>query len=60
MQLVVAGLSKNPHYTVEEKQEHIKWYKDIFSTMSDEEVREMLAKKKRIRGKNKQKAENKT
>ncbi len=60
MQLVVSGLSKNPHYTVEEKQEHIKWYKDIFSTMSDEEVREMLAKKKRIRGKNKQKAENKS
>ena len=57
MQLVVTGLSKNPHYTVEEKQEHIKWYKDIFSTMSDEEVREMLVKKKRIRGKNKQKAE---
>ena len=58
MQLVVSGLSKNPHYTVEEKQEHIKWYKDIFSTMSDEEVREMLAKKKRFRGKNKQKAAN--
>lgn len=60
MQLVVTGLSKNPHYTVEEKQAHVQWYKDIFSTMSDEEVREMLAKKKRIRGKNKQKAQDKT
>lgn len=30
MELVVTGLSKNPHLTVSQKQEHIAWFRDYF------------------------------
>lgn len=30
MELVVAGLSKNPYLTVQQKQEHISWFRDYF------------------------------
>ncbi|XP_068187727.1 small ribosomal subunit protein mS31 [Antennarius striatus] len=30
MELVVAGLSKNPYLTVQNKKEHISWYRDYF------------------------------
>ena len=43
MQLVISGLSKSPYFSVKEKREHVKWYKKIFRTMSDDEVREMLS-----------------
>ncbi|GBO99284.1 28S ribosomal protein S31, mitochondrial [Eumeta japonica] len=35
MELVCVGLSKNPFYTVQEKKEHIKWYKDYFESKKD-------------------------
>ncbi|XP_069115204.1 uncharacterized protein [Argopecten irradians] len=31
MELVVAGLSKNPHMSVKEKHEHIEWYRNYFT-----------------------------
>ncbi|XP_030648488.1 small ribosomal subunit protein mS31 [Chanos chanos] len=30
MELVVGGLSKNPHLTVQQKQEHIAWFREYF------------------------------
>lgn len=30
MELVVAGLSKNPYLTVQQKKEHIFWFRDYF------------------------------
>lgn len=30
MELVCVGLSKNPYLTVNEKKEHISWYKNYF------------------------------
>lgn len=30
MELVCTGLSKNPYMTVEEKKEHIMWYRNYF------------------------------
>lgn len=30
MELVVAGLSRNPYLTVEQKKEHISWFRDYF------------------------------
>lgn len=38
MELVVAGLSKNPHYTVAEKREHIEWYKNYFTKFPQDEL----------------------
>ncbi|XP_076628415.1 mitochondrial ribosomal protein S31 [Colletes latitarsis] len=35
MELVCIGLSKNPYMTVEEKYEHIMWYKEYFESKSD-------------------------
>ncbi|XP_043247801.1 28S ribosomal protein S31, mitochondrial isoform X2 [Colletes gigas] len=35
MELVCIGLSKNPYITVEEKYEHIMWYKEYFQGKSD-------------------------
>lgn len=32
MQLVLVGLSKNPYYTVEEKVQHILWFRDYFAS----------------------------
>ena len=43
MQLVISGLSKSPYFTVKEKREHIQWYKNVFKSMSDDKVREMLS-----------------
>lgn len=31
MELVVAGLSRNPYLTVQQKKEHISWFKDYFN-----------------------------
>ncbi|XP_055082639.1 28S ribosomal protein S31, mitochondrial isoform X2 [Periophthalmus magnuspinnatus] len=31
MELVITGLSRNPHLTVEQKKEHIFWFRDYFS-----------------------------
>ncbi|XP_033757827.1 uncharacterized protein LOC117340174 isoform X2 [Pecten maximus] len=31
MELVIAGLSKNPHMSVKEKHEHIDWYREYFT-----------------------------
>lgn len=30
MELVITGLSKNPHFSVEEKKEHINWFREYF------------------------------
>ncbi|XP_041750428.1 28S ribosomal protein S31, mitochondrial [Coregonus clupeaformis] len=30
MELVVSGLAKNPYYTVQQKREHIAWFRDYF------------------------------
>lgn len=30
MELVVGGLSKNPYLTVQQKKEHISWFRDYF------------------------------
>ncbi|KOC70047.1 28S ribosomal protein S31, mitochondrial, partial [Habropoda laboriosa] len=35
MELVCIGLSKNPYMTIEEKQDHIMWYKDYFNDKRD-------------------------
>lgn len=35
MELVLAGLSKNPYLTVEQKKEHIFWFKDYFQQKDD-------------------------
>lgn len=35
MHLVCVGLSKNPYLTVEQKREHIQWYKDYFEEKKD-------------------------
>lgn len=35
MELVCVGLSKNPFYTVQEKKDHIMWYKEYFETKKD-------------------------
>lgn len=38
MELVVTGLSMNPDYSVEEKRDFIKWYKDYFANFTSEEL----------------------
>ena len=38
MELVVAGLSRNRHYSVEEKQAFIEWYKEYFSQFPQAEL----------------------
>lgn len=35
MELVVAGLSKNPYLTVQQKKDHIFWFRDYFSAKED-------------------------
>ncbi|XP_012222561.1 small ribosomal subunit protein mS31 isoform X2 [Linepithema humile] len=35
MELVCTGLSKNPYLTVQEKVDHIMWYKDYFASKQD-------------------------
>lgn len=35
MELVCVGLSKNPWYTVEQKKEHIEWYRNYFNEKED-------------------------
>lgn len=41
MELVVTGLSKNPHYTAAEKEEIVGWYKDYFKDFSLEELQSL-------------------
>lgn len=35
MELVVAGLSKNPYLTVQQKKDHIFWFRDYFSAKEE-------------------------
>lgn len=35
MELVCIGLSKNPFYTVQQKREHIEWYRNYFEEKKD-------------------------
>lgn len=35
MELICVGLSKNPYYTVQQKREHIEWYRDYFASKKD-------------------------
>ncbi|XP_035479977.2 28S ribosomal protein S31, mitochondrial [Scophthalmus maximus] len=35
MELVVAGLSRNPYLTVQQKREHISWFRDYFQQKED-------------------------
>ncbi|XP_030022148.1 28S ribosomal protein S31, mitochondrial [Manduca sexta] len=35
MELVCTGLSKNPFYTVQEKRDHITWYREYFESKKD-------------------------
>lgn len=35
MELVVAGLSRNPYLTVQQKKEHISWFRDYFNQKED-------------------------
>ncbi|KAL0993803.1 hypothetical protein UPYG_G00114150 [Umbra pygmaea] len=35
MELVVSGLAKNPYYTVQQKKEHIAWFRDYFTQKED-------------------------
>lgn len=35
MELVCVGLSKNPYMKIEEKYDHIMWYKDYFKDKQD-------------------------
>ncbi|XP_028400028.1 28S ribosomal protein S31, mitochondrial-like [Dendronephthya gigantea] len=37
MELVVTGLQQNPHLGVQEKYEHIEWFRDYFENMPDEQ-----------------------
>jgi hypothetical protein len=41
MELVVTGLSKNPHYTAAEKKQCVKWYKDYFSKFTSTELQSL-------------------
>lgn len=38
MEMVVTGLSKNPHYTAQEKRDYVQWYRDYLAQFSDEEL----------------------
>lgn len=38
MELVVTGLSNNPHYTPEEKRAHVNWFREYFSQFPEEEL----------------------
>ncbi len=38
MELVVTGLSKNPHYSAQEKREYVQWYRKYFSNFTPEEL----------------------
>lgn len=45
MDLVCVGLSKNPYLTVQQKQEHIEWYKHYFEEKKDILQRSLVEKK---------------
>mgnify|MGYP002803921950 FL=1 len=38
MELVVTGLQQNPYLTVQEKKEHIEWFREYFQNIPDEQV----------------------
>lgn len=38
MELVVTGLQQNPHLSVQEKNEHIEWFREYFKNTPDEQV----------------------
>lgn len=35
MELVIAGMSRNPYLTVQQKKDHISWFRDYFSQKED-------------------------
>lgn len=45
MELVVTGLSNNPDYKVEEKQNIVKWYKEYFSQFTHKELQALPVEK---------------
>lgn len=45
MDLVCVGLSKNPYLTVQQKREHIEWYKNYFEEKKDILQRAIVEKK---------------
>lgn len=38
MELVITGLQQNPHLSIQEKKEHIAWFKEYFENIPDEHV----------------------
>ena len=38
MELVISGLQKNPHLSVEMKKERVSWFKDYFANFTEEEL----------------------
>ncbi len=38
MELVLTGLSKNPHYNASEKKEIVTWYKEYFNNFTPEQL----------------------
>ncbi len=38
MELVLTGLSKNPHYNANEKRETVAWYKQYFDNFTPEQL----------------------
>jgi len=45
MELVVTGLSKNPHYSAAEKRNVVAWYKNYFEQFSVEELQSIKSVK---------------
>ena len=43
----MTGLSKNPHYTAQEKRDYVQWYRDYFAQFSDEELQNLSSTVKR-------------
>ena len=46
MELVVAGLSKNPNYTAKEKREYVQRYKAYFDQFTPEELQSVTVARK--------------
>ena len=38
MELVVTGLSKNPHYSASEKRQCVEWYREYFNDFTSKEL----------------------
>ncbi|KAI1729496.1 mitochondrial 28S ribosomal protein s31 domain-containing protein [Ditylenchus destructor] len=46
MELVLVGLSKNPHMTIQKKQRHINWFANFFKTEMQGRYRDVLSAQK--------------